>query len=442
MQDPLDRTVLLDAYAAYGRPRDRWLVGAEFERHLLHRDTGRPMPFFGRPGVQDLLQRFIAEGWVPSREGPHPIAAVKDGASITLEPGAQFELSGRPYAQVSGVHAEAEAFVRAVDRHLEGSGFAQVALGYTPYARIEDIAWVPKGRYAVMREHLARTGDLGHHMMKGTAATQASFDFDREGDVAAKARVGIVLAPLVTAMFANSPLLRGRPSGHMSLRGLTWTRTDPARCGFPTAAAAFSFERWVDYLLDVPMMFVKRGGTWHHAKGRTFRDWMEHGGEHGHPTWDDWDLHLTSVFPEVRIKRQIEVRMADCVPLDLAMAFVALFKGLFYCPAALHEALALCARFDRFDTKEARLLVACKDGLQGVVGGRPLAAWAEELVGVARAGISRCDPDDLPWLAPLERVVASGKSPARHLLDALARVEAHGGRIHPSAVIDRTHPLG
>lgn len=428
---PLTRDHLTRSYATYGRPRARWLVGGEFERHLLDHE-GRPAPYEGRHGVRELLHRYIVDGWLPKREGSGIIALVKDGASITLEPGAQFELSGAPYKDAQGVLAEATAFAADLDARLAGTPYRQSALGFTPFADIERVGWVPKGRYAIMGPYLRTVGKLGHHMMKGTCATQASYDFSDERDAARKVRIGIVLAPIVTAAFANSPLTGGKPNGWMSFRGHIWTDTDPARCGFPDAAEDFSYARWIDWMLDVPMMFTKSGGVWRHAHGRTFRDWMEHGDEGRFPTEADWDLHLTSVFPEVRVKHQIEVRMGDCVPLGLAAAFVALWEGLFYDPRALDRALAISDQFARFGSKEVRFDTACRHGLAGSVGGRRLSAWAEQVVDAARDGLSRVAPQDLPLLDPLIRVVASGESPAAHLLRAL------GGDFSPDHVLDHT----
>ncbi|MCB9676797.1 MAG: glutamate--cysteine ligase [Alphaproteobacteria bacterium] len=405
----LTRDGLIAAYETYGKPDARWRVGAEFERHLLDAD-GIPLPYYGEPGVRWLMMRFAANGWEPTMEGEHPIALSRGQARITLEPGGQYELSGAPHDDVSGVDAELAAFNAEVDGFLEGTGYRQVALGFTPFARIEDIPWVPKGRYSVMREHLKETGKLAHHMMKGTCATQASYDFRDEADCGRKVRLATRLGPLTTAIFANSPIAEGRDTGWASYRGHIWTQTDPRRTGFPEAATDFTYEKWVDYLLDVPMMFIKRGGTYHWAHGRTFRDWMTDADDP--PTVDDWDLHLTSVFPEVRIKQTIEVRGADCVPRPLAMSFTALFEGLFYCGQARDEAEALTERFVAHGDKDERFEIACRTGLRGELGGRPLAAWAEELLDIAGSSLDRCRPGDRRWLAPLVELVERGECPA------------------------------
>jgi glutamate--cysteine ligase len=411
----LDRDQLIADYHSWGRPREGFLVGAELERHLL-RPGGNPVPYFGEHGVAWLMQQFAGEGWEPYREGENTIAMYRTGSSITLEPGSQFELSTAPYRTVAEVASETAAFAADVDRLAAGMPIHQALLGFTPFAHIPDVPWTPKGRYEIMREHLGQTGDLAHHMMKGTCATQASFDFSDEADAAAKVQLGIALGPLTTAMFANSPISEGRPNGFASYRGHIWTRTDPVRTGFPDAAATFSFERWVDWLLDVPMMFLKHQGKWVRANGKTFRMWMA---DRDHPpTPEDWDLHLTSVFPEIRVKKTIEVRGADCVPIPLAMSFVALFHGLFYTPTALEQATALAAELASHGTRADRFAAACRDGLKGEIGGRRLSVWAERLLTIAE----RMFPaEDLAWLAPLQAQVARGESPAHTLMAAWSR---------------------
>ncbi len=406
--------LIADMHAA-GKPTEQWRVGAELERHLLTPD-GMPLPYFGDRGVRWLLDALAGHGYTLHYEGEHPIAAFRDGHWVTLEPGSQFELSGSATGELQPVYDEARAFQELVDALLADTGTRQVALGYTPYAAISDVPWVPKGRYVRMRAYLARTGALAHGMMKGTCAVQASYDFADEADCARKVRLSTALGPLTTAMFANSPYKEGKRSGYMSYRGHIWTQTDPARAGMPHAAEQFDFEKWVDYLLHVPMMFKKKDGEWLESHGQTFAEWMA---SDDPPGFEDWELHLTSVFPEVRVKRTIEVRGADCVPLPMAMSFVALFKGLFYCNLAQEQALGLAERFVAHGTKDERFAIACRDGLQGEVGGRPLASWADELVDLCDQALGRCAPIDRPWLRPLMAQIATGKSPAATLAERL-----------------------
>jgi glutamate--cysteine ligase len=425
----LTRDDLLQTFLTAGKPREKWRVGAELERHLLRPDSGMPVPYSGEYGVRWLIERMSSPstapagrappGWKVKREGDNPIALERpDGSSITLEPGSQYEFSTAPFPSVEGVDRQAREFVHAAEKAIGDAPLVMVALGYTPFALVDQIQWVPKGRYVVMREHLGHTGPLAHHMMKSTCAVQASFDFADEEDCARKVRLGTLMGPLTTATFANSPLTGGQPNGWMTFRGHVWTQTDPRRTGFPEAAERFRFDAWVDYLLDVPMMFLHDDAHgWRPAHGRSFREWMEKGIDGAFPDDDAWQLHLTSVFPEVRVKRLIEIRGADCVSHPLAMAFCAFFEGLLYDDRALADATAVVERMSAHGTSRERFDVACREGLAGRVGGRRYADWAGDLVQIAAEGLARLDKGDSHFLAPLEAQVARGVSPAHDVLE-------------------------
>jgi glutamate--cysteine ligase len=415
----LTREAILETFASYGRPRDTWLVGAEFERHLLRPD-GSPLAYGDEHGIRWMFERFAERGWGLHYEGDNPIAAIQHGAWITLEPGCQWELSGTPHPRFIDVWAGAAPFAAQTQEVLDlaGEGVRQVMLGFTPTARIPDIQWVPKGRYVQMREFLIQMGDLAHHMMKGTAAVQVSFDYLDEEDCARKVKLASQLAPLNTALFANSPIAEGKPTGFMSWRGHIWTRTDPQRTGIPNDRH-FTYEGWVDYLLDVQMMFILSGGNYVSGRGLTFRQWMAKGIDGQFPTWDDWETHLTQVFPEIRIKRQIEIRGADCVGLPLAGAFCALWQGLYYCNASLRDTLQLAEEFAAEGTKEERFEIAVRDGLQGTISGRKVVDWAREVVALGGRALDACAPLDRHLLEPLERQVDRGVCPARDVLDIL-----------------------
>jgi glutamate--cysteine ligase len=425
----LTRDYLIESFRKDPKSPAKQLVGAEFERHLLL-PNGTPLPYSSSHGVQWLLRQYASQhGWGQTTENGHTIALTREQARVTLEPGAQLELSGSPFKTLREIADEAHTFNRRVGQMLEPGGARQVALGFTPYAQIPAIQWVPKGRYSVMRSHLAKTGSLAHHMMKGTCAVQASYDFSTEADCAEKVRLSTKLGPLTTAIFANSPLVHGEDSGWASYRGHIWTQTDPRRTGFPEAANAFSFTAWVDYLLDTPMMFYHFGDEYLPAHGRSFRSWMLEG-ERGHfPTLADWELHLTSVFPEVRVKHAIEVRGADCVPMPLAMGFVGLFQGLFYHPPSRHRALELADAFASCGSLGERFEIACKDGLSGQVGSTRLITFAEEIFTLGKDGVEALCPEDVVYLQPLEAQIARGESPADTLIQAL------GDDRRPEAVI-------
>jgi len=422
----LTADALLHAFNGYGRPREQFLVGGEFERAVVRPD-GRPVFYDDPDGIRWILEQIKArqQGWEGIYEGEHLIALVRPNkANVTLEPGGQVELSGAPHATLHDVAAEMREnrdLLLELAEESEGR-LVWTACGLTPIAPIDSIGWMPKGRYVIMREYLPQYGDLAHWMMKGTSSVQANYDFIDEADCARKVRLCAGLAPLTTALFANSPLSENKPTGFMSTRGHVWTRTDPARTGFPPGLRSdYTHALWVDYLLDVPMMFYKRGKSWVPAEGRSFRQYMEQGFEGQFPTWDDWDLHQTSVFPEVRIKRTIEVRGADCVNHDLAMAFCALFTGLLYCNQALDAGLALVDDIERHGTRDSRLAAACKDGLAGEVEGARIGDWARELGHIAESGMRSCMPEDVGYLDPLLARIASGRCPAVDVLEAWER---------------------
>jgi glutamate--cysteine ligase len=259
-------------------------------------------------------------------------------------------------------------------------------------------------------------------MMKGTCSVQANFDYSSEADCAAKVRLCAGLAPLTTALFSNSPLLENKPTGFKTYRGHIWTRTDPARTGFPLALRQdYSHEKWVQYLLDSPMMFRVLGDDWVPAHGTPFRVFLEQGIDGHFPSTEDWNLHQTSVFPEVRVKHTIEIRGADCVGHEMALAFCALFTGMLYCNIALDEGLALVKELEQHGSHADRFDQACRGGLEGVVGGRTLGDWASDLGEIAERGLKACLPKDIDKINPLLEYIDAGRSPADDILDAYMR---------------------
>jgi glutamate--cysteine ligase len=423
MQAPtLTRQGLIETFHSYGKPRAAFRVGGEFERAVVRKD-GSPVRYDDEDGIRWMLQELAArQGWEPEYEGENVIALLRDGASITLEPGGQVELSGAPHYTLSALADEMQENRDALLALAEGRDLVWIACGLTPIADIDAVDWMPKGRYRVMREYLPQVGDLAHYMMKGTCSVQANFDYEDEADCARKVHLCAGLAPLTTALFASSPLYRNRPTGFHSYRGHIWTRTDPARTGFPPGLRdAYTHERWVDYLLDAPMMFVKQPRGYVPAHGRSFRSFMEEGFEGRLPGPADWSLHQTAVFPEVRVKHTIEVRGADCVGRELALAFCGLFTGLLYCPGALDEGLALAVELEKHGDHRERLAIASRDALDGVIGGRPLADWARDLGALAERGLRNCLPGDVHLLEPLLERIEAGRSPSVDILEAWAR---------------------
>lgn len=417
---------LLESYRSYEKPRERWLVGAEFERAVLRQD-GQPVPYFGEDGIAWLLQTFMdRHAWKPKYEGEHlielkgpPLAPTPADPYLTLEPGAQVELSGAAYAQLSDLAKEAEQNQADLQAILNEKNLVLSACGLTPYATIADIPFVPKGRYAVMQRYLPAQGARAHWMMKGTCAVQASFDFSDEKDAARKFHLITDLAPLTVAMFANSPIAEGRPSGWQSTRAWIWTQTDATRTGFPPGVMqGYTHQGWVDYLLDSPMMFYMRGKEWMPAHGRSFRSWLKDGIEGQFPTMADWQLHQTSVFPEARIKNTVEIRSADAVSLPLGVAFCAYWKGLLYNDAALDAARAVANRMIQGSESHAdRHLQAAKLALGARFGGHAAAELAQELVQIATQGLKEMG-EVTALIEPLTAQMATGRAPAQMLLEA------------------------
>lgn len=434
-RDParLELDDLRASYAGYGAPRARWLVGGEFERAAVHPD-GNHVGYFEPRGVRWMLDTLhAATGWPRVQEDGNPIGLdAPGGATVTLEPGGQVEWSGAPFAAIGDLAAE----VRANRRQLldlaeaaagDGHPFRWISCGLAPHQRIGEIGFVPKGRYRVMQEYLPRHGDLAHWMMKGTCSVQANYDYADEADCARKFHLALDLGPLTVALFANSPLAEGKLTGMMSTRGNVWTRVDPARSGFPPSVrSAYTHETWIQYLLDVPMMFFKRDGQWSQAEGMTFRHWMEHGSDGRFPSPSDWALHQTSVFPEVRVKRTIEIRGADAVGIDGAIALCALWKGLLYDDGAHAQARALADEFlsgpRRRETHphEALHADACLRGLRAEASGRSFAEWAGDLVAIAERGLAALG-EPPGWLDPLAHWAERGRSPAEDVVEAYER---------------------
>ena len=413
----LTRNLILENFHSYGCPPEKNLIGGEYERHILGL-TGNSTSYEEEYGIQWFLQEFAKRwNWKPYYEKENIIALYRNGASITLEPGGQFELSGKAHSDLSELRKEFEENRDCLLQLSKEAKKIPITCGLTPFMDIEDIKWMPKGRYKIMREYLPQRGKLAHYMMKGTTSVQCNYDFENEDDCSKKVQLCSGMAPITTAIFANSPLYKNTPTSYVSFRGHIWTKTDPDRCGFPPGLRDdYSHEKWVDYLLDVPMMFIYRD-EWLYANGRTFREFMTTGIDGHLATWEDWELHMTSVFPEVRIKKTIEVRGADCVSHDLAIAFCALFTGLLYDTTALEKGLEIVQNFTSLLDRDQRFDIACRDGLQGKIEGTKIVDFAEQLVDISVAGLQKYQPHNVHLLQPLIKQVSKGLSPGHELLE-------------------------
>src|SRR5258706_10109815 len=347
---------LVEQFHTAAKPRSDWKIGTEYEKLAVDRATGQAVPFAGSRGIERVLltlaERF---GWTPREEEGATVALARDGVSITLEPGGQIELAGRPLATLHAAREEVSTHVRELVAVGDELGIAFLGLGCHPFAPLDDSGWVPKERYRIMRAFMARVGTLGHRMMKQTATVQANIDFESERDAIQKLRIGMGVAPIVNAIFANSPLVDGDLSGHLSFRGHVWTDTDRARCGLLPFAFRddANFADYVAWALDVPMYFILRDGRYvTQVTGVPFRRFLADGWQGEPATLDDWSLHLTTLFPEVRLKGFIEFRSADSQPPARVLALPALAKGLFYTEDCQQAGLDLVRRWSFDQVRE------------------------------------------------------------------------------------------
>ena len=413
---------LVDEMHRAGRPRERWMIGTEYEKVVVVRATGAAAPFSGPRGIEAVL-RGLAEryGWEPKEEDGRTVALARAGASITLEPGGQLELSGEQCPSIHCTAAELATHVREVVTVAGELGLAVLGLGMQPVSAVADIEWVPKQRYRIMGPYMTRVGRLGQRMMKQTATVQANIDYADEADAMTKMRVGMGIAPLVNAMFANSSVSDGDLNGYMSHRGHIWTDTDRARCGL--LAFMFrddaGFRDYVEWALDVPLYFILRDGRYRtDVTGMPFRRFLAEGAAGERATLDDWNLHLTTLFPEVRLKGYIELRSADSQPPERMLALPALVKGVFYTTDCVEAAWDLVKRWS-FDERVASWHEVHREALFARIRGIRVLELAQELYAIAEEGLRRQavvderGRDERVYLEQLGAQLESGRSPAR-----------------------------
>ena len=427
---PIERREQLADYIASGeKPAENWRIGTEHEKFGFTWDDLKPLPYDGKSSIKAMLEglrdRF---GWKQVLEGDHLIGLERDGANISLEPGGQFELSGAPLETVHQTCDEVNAHLAEVRQVADEIGAGFIGLGAAPEWSQADMPMMPKGRYALMTPYMEKVGTLGTQMMYRTCTVQVNLDFGSEADMVQKLRVGLALQPVATALFANSPFLDGKPNGMKSWRAHIWQNLDEARTGMLPFVFedGFGYDRWVDYVLDVPMYFVYRNGRYIDALGQSFRDFLNGRlpalpGEV--PTLSDWADHMTTVFPEARVKKYIEMRGADGGPWRRLCALPALWVGLLYDQGALDAAWDLVKGWDH-ETREGLRRAAARDGLAGQAGGVRLDELSRQVLDIAEAGLkSRARPgagglitDETHFLNALRESVDSGMTPADELL--------------------------
>ncbi|MBL3569455.1 glutamate--cysteine ligase [Rhodovulum sulfidophilum] len=428
---PIESHAQLTEYLAAGcKPKADWRIGTEHEKFGYCKDALKPIPYDGPRSVKAVLEGLRdRHGWAPVMEGENLIGLQKDGANVSLEPGGQLELSGAPLETIHQTCDEVTEHLREVKGVADEIGVGFIGLGAAPIWSHEDMPMMPKGRYRLMTDYMDRVGTMGKTMMYRTCTVQVNLDFGSEADMVQKLRVALALQPVATALFANSPFLDGKPNGMKSWRSRVWRDLDAARTGMLPFVFedGFGFERYVDYALDVPMYFVYRDGRYIDALGQSFRDFMAGRlpalpGEV--PTLSDWADHLTTIFPEARMKKFIEMRGADGGPWRRLCALPALWVGLTYDQGALDAAWDLVKDWDA-ETRDAWRVAAATDGLAAEVNGVKMLGLARQVVDIARGGLkARARPglggmvqDERHFLHALEDSVETGKTPADELLE-------------------------
>jgi glutamate--cysteine ligase len=435
-----DKRQLVEYLAAGSKAPAQWRIGTEHEKFVFRVKDDGTVAYGGKDGIRALLEGLRRFDWNPVHDGDNLVGLSNaEGGAISLEPGGQFELSGAPIETLHQTCQEVTEHLRQVRAVTSELGLGVLGLGFHPTARREDVPWMPKGRYAVMRRYMPTKGKLGLDMMLRTCTVQVNLDFESESDMVRKMRMSLALQPVVAGLFANSPFVEGKPSGYLSYRNHVWIDVDPDRTGLLPFVfeSGFGFERYVEYLLDVPMYFVYRNGQYLDAAGQSFRDFLAGRlpalpGEV--PSMSDWNDHLTTVFPEVRLKRYIEMRGADGGPWHRLCALPALWTGLCYDRAALNAACDLVADWTLEERERLRREVP-RLGLKTPFRDGTVRDIAVKVVALARAGLGRrrrldsTGQDESHFLEPLAEIADSGRTAAERLLDDFAT--RWGGRIDP-----------
>ncbi|EEX15884.1 glutamate--cysteine ligase [Citreicella sp. SE45] len=428
---PIEHPSQLAEYLAAGsKPKSDWRIGTEHEKFGYLTDTHEPLPYDGPRSIRAVLEGLRDRyGWDPVEEGGHLIGLTKDGANVSLEPGGALELSGAPLETIHQTCDEVNEHLREVKSIADAIGVGFIGLGAAPEWSHEEMPLMPKGRYKLMDAYMGRVGTTGTTMMRRTCTVQVNLDFGSEADMVKKMRVALALQPVATALFANSPFFEGAPNGMKSYRSYVWRHLDADRTGMLPFVFedGFGFERYVDYALDVPMYFVYRDGKYIDALGMSFRDFMKGKlpalpGEI--PTLSDWADHLTTIFPEARLKKFIEMRGADGGPWRRLCALPAFWVGLTYDSTALDAAWDLVKDWDA-PTRETLRIAAADQALDARVENIHMHELARRTVEIAEAGLKAraCTgaggllPDETHFLNALKESLDSGKVLADELLD-------------------------
>lgn len=413
---------LLGYFSTAGKPREAWRIGTEHELIGVLRSTGEAPPYDGPHGIGALLAKFAAKRGEPIVENGHVIAIVRDDAQITIEPGGQFELAARPVASDAELHTDLAAYIDELAAASRELGLSWLSCGLRPFGTRDDIPWMPKARYDVMRAYMPTVGTRGLDMMLRTATVQANLDFADEADAAAKMRCIYSVTSILTALWAASPIVDEQVTDYQTYRAWIWRDTDNARAGL----LPFVFERddiftaYTEWALDVPMYFVYRGGYVPVPADLTFRRFLRDGFQGLQATLSDWALHLSTLFPEGRLKKFIEVRGCDCGSFEMIEALGPMMRGLLYDPTARAAAIELTAGLS-FAERQRVADEVPRAGFATRAGAHTIGELAKQLVAIARDGLTRVAPSSIAMLAPVEEIASSGRTQADRIREAWQR---------------------
>jgi len=410
------------------KPKSAWRIGTEHEKFVYDLKTHKPIPYEGKPGIRQLLEGMGRFGWQPVMEGDNIIGNSLNGASLSLEPGGQFELSGAPLKSIHETCAEVNTHLVQTRDVASEIGVGVLGLGFAPNWTLDEVPVMPKGRYGIMRRYMPKVGGYGLDMMFRTCTVQVNLDFSDEADMVKKFRVGLALQPITTALLANSPFREGRSSGFLSYRAQVWTDVDNARSGMLPFVFedGMSFERYVDYALDVPMYFVYRDGKYYDVAGKSFRDFLARKipeVAQFEPSMADWADHLTTIFPEVRLKQFLEMRGADGGQWRRICGMPALWVGLVYDSVALDAAWDMIKDWTAEERQALRDMVP-KQGFRAPFRNTTVLELARRMVEISgeglrrRASLDSAGMSEDGFINPLRELVARGQSRAEELLHA------------------------
>ena len=428
----IDKNSLIEYMESGCKPPEKWRIGTEHEKFTYHLSDLSQLEYEGEAGIRALLEGLTKFGWNPIIENGKPIGLVKpDNSSITLEPAGQVELSGAPLENIHQTCSEISEHLKQVKNVAKELGIGFIGLGYQPKWKRKQAPWMPKSRYKIMRDYMPKVGTMGLDMMQSTCTVQVNLDFDSEATMVKMFRISLALQPIATALWANSPFKDGKPSGFLSYRSHIWTDTDPARCGtLPFVfEEGFGFERYVDYMLDVPMYFVYRKGEYIDASGQSFRDFLAGTlpalpGEQ--PTIKDWEDHLSVAFPEVRLKKFLEMRGADGGPWNRLCALPAFWVGLLYDDRSREAAWNLIKDWTPEEHQTLRDEVP-RQALNTPFRNATVGDIALDALEIAHEGLSHREVKDsvglneTHFLNPLFQIAESGLTPAEELICAYER---------------------